>query len=80
VSSTDLTLNELVEVELVEGPALLAAVSSELRQAGYLLTCDRCRNSDELICAVMVLPALRAYWALCGPCLRQMPKSRGYVV
>jgi hypothetical protein len=80
VASTDLTMSELVEVELVEGPALLAAVSSELRNFGYLLTCDRCKNSSELISAVLVLPGSGAAWALCGPCLRQMPKSLGHVV
>jgi hypothetical protein len=80
VASTDLTMSELVEVELVEGPALLAAVSSELRNFGYLLTCDRCKNSRELISAILVIPGSGASWALCGPCLRQLPKSLGHVV
>ena len=80
MDSTDLTISELIEVELVEGPAFLAALSSELRSLGYLLTCDRCRDPHELISAILVLPAGEASWALCGPCMQQMPKSRGQVV
>jgi hypothetical protein len=80
VASTDLTMSELIEVELVEGPAFCAALSSELRNFGYLLICDRCKNSSELISAILVLPASGASWALCGPCMQQMPKSRGQVV
>ena len=79
MGSTDLTMSELIEVELVEGPALCAALSSELRNFGYLLTCDRCKDSSELISAILVLPAGGASWALCGPCMRQMPKSCGRV-
>ena len=74
VDSTALTMTELVGVELVEEPALLAAVGSELRNSGYLLTCDRCEDSRELISAFLVIPACGACWALCGPCLQQMPK------
>jgi hypothetical protein len=79
VDSIDLTMSELVVVELVEQPALLAAMNSELRNFGYLLTCDRCKNSRELIRAFLVIPACGASWALCGPCLQEMPKSSGRV-
>ena len=78
--STNLTLSELVEVELFDAPALLAAVSSELRNSGYQLTCDRCRNSRELLSAVLVLSGSDECWALCGPCLQEMPKPLGQVV
>ena len=77
---TDLTLSEFVEVNLFEEPALLAAMSSELRNSGYQLTCDRCRDSRELISAVLVIRASGACWALCGPCLRELPKPLGQVV
>jgi hypothetical protein len=80
VAFTDLTMSEFVEVKLFEGPALLAAVSSELRNSGYQLTCDRCRNSHELISAVLVILGSGACWALCGPCLRELPKPLGQVV
>ena len=79
MDSTDLTMSELVEVELVEGPVVFA-LSSELRNFGYLLTCDRCRDSRELISAILVFPAGGASWALCGPCMREMPKPLGLVV
>ena len=79
MDSIDLTMSELIEVELVEGPVIFA-LSSELRNFGYLLTCDRCKDSRELISAILVIPADGAAWALCGPCMRQMPKSRGQVV
>ena len=75
----DLTMSEFIEVELVEGPAIFA-LSSELRNCGYLLTCDRCKDSRELISAILVIPAGGTAWALCGPCMRQMPKSGGQVV
>lgn len=75
--SIDLTMSELVAFELVEEPALLAAVSSELLNSGYLLTCDRCKDSRESISAFLVIPACCASWALCGPCLQQLPKSLG---
>ena len=79
MDSIDLTMSELIEVELVEGPVIFA-LSSELRNFGYLLTCDRCKDSRELISAILVIPAGGAAWALCGPCMRQIPKSRGQVV
>lgn len=79
MASTELTMGELVEVELVDGPAVFA-LSSELRGFGYLLTCDRCKDSREPISAILVIPGSGASWALCGPCMRQMPKSRGQVV
>ena len=59
---------------------LLVAVGSESRNFGYLLTCDRCKDSSGLISAFLVIPAGCACWALCGPCLQQMPKSLGRVV
>jgi hypothetical protein len=79
VSSSDLTMSGLIEVELVEGPALFA-LSSELRNRGYLLTCDRCKDSRELISAILVISAGGAAWALCGSCMQQMPRSHGQVV
>jgi hypothetical protein len=79
VTSSDLTMDELIGVQLVEGPALFA-LSSELRSFGYLLTCDRCKDSRELISAILVIPLIGAAWALCGPCMRQMPRSHGQVV
>jgi hypothetical protein len=79
VASTELTMSELVEVELVEGPAVFA-LNSELRSFGYLLICDRCKDSREPIGAILVIPGSGASWALCGSCMQQMPKSRGQVV
>ena len=79
MASTDLTMSELIEIELVEGPEL-SDLSSELRDFGYLLTCDRCKDSRELISAILVIPASGVSWALCGTCMRQMPKSHGQVV
>ena len=77
--SIDSTMSELIEVKLVEGPTIFA-LSSELRNFGYLLTCDRCKDSRELISAILVIPGTGAAWALCGPCMRQIPKSGGQVV
>ena len=79
MDSTDLTMGDFIEVELVEGPAV-SMLSSELRNFGYLLTCDRCKDPGELISAILVIPASGASWALCGCCLRQIPNTRGQVV
>ena len=79
MASTELTMSELIQVELIEGPAVFA-LSSELRNFGYLLTCDRCRDSGELISAILVIPDSSESWALCGPCMRQMPRSLGQLV
>ena len=79
MDATDLPMSELIEVELVEGPAVFA-LSSEFRSFGYLLTCDRCKDPLEVISAILVIPASGASWGLCGSCIRQMPKSRGQVV
>ena len=79
MASAESTMSELVEVELVEGPAVFA-LSSELRNFGYLLTCDRCKDSREPISSILVIPGSGASWALCGTCMRQMPKSSGRVV
>ena len=80
MDSIDLTMSELVSFELVEDPALLAAVSFKLLNSGFLLTCDRCKDSLESISAFLVIPACGASWALCGPCLQQLPKSRSSVM
>jgi hypothetical protein len=68
---------ELVEVKIVEAETFFAGVSAELRNIGSLLTCDRCKDSRELICAVLVVSSCSEFWALCGTCLRQMPKPIG---
>ena len=79
MAATDLTMNDLIEVELVEGPSVFA-LSSEVRDFGYVLTCDRCKDSREPISAILVIQSSGASWALCGSCLQQMPKSLGHVV
>ena len=79
MDSADLTISEFIEVELVEGPAVFA-LSSELRNFGYLLTCDRCKDSRELVSAILVIQPSVASWALCSPCVQQMPKLLGRVV
>ena len=80
MDSIDLTMSELVGFELIEEPAFLAAVSSELLNVGYLLTCDRCKDSRELISAFLVIPSCGASWALCDRCLQQLPTPRGRVM
>jgi hypothetical protein len=79
VTSSDLTMSGLIEVELFEGQELFA-LTSELRSFGYLLTCDRCKDSRELVSGILVIPGSDAAWALCGLCMRQMPRSHGRVV
>ena len=71
---------ELVEVEIVQAQDFFAAMGAELPNLGALLTCDRCKDSRELICAVLVVSSCDEFWPLCENCLRQMPKSLGYVM
>ena len=42
---------------------------------GPLLNCARCDDLDEIVVAVMQVLPLEQTWALCGPCLRQLPQG-----
>jgi hypothetical protein len=65
---------ELIEVEIVKARDFFAAMSADSPDLGDLLTCDRCKDSRELICAVLVVSSCGEFWTLCENCLRQMPK------
>jgi hypothetical protein len=45
------------------------------RSAGPLLNCARCEDLDEIVVAVMQVMPFEQTWALCGPCLRELPKG-----
>jgi len=38
-----------------------------------LLVCDRCHDIEEIVVAMMRIVQIDEAWALCGPCLREMP-------
>jgi hypothetical protein len=40
---------------------------------GRFPVCERCHDAAEIVVAVMRILPLEKSWALCGPCLRQLP-------
>jgi hypothetical protein len=65
----------LVEIELIEDPSRVAALSAMVRSKGETLVCRRCMNASEVIAGVLVINAMGEHWALCGPCWREMPQG-----
>jgi hypothetical protein len=63
------------EVELMSDPAQLARLSARVSADGGLLVCDRCRNPEEIIVALLRINDLEGAWSLCGPCLRDLPQA-----
>jgi hypothetical protein len=63
------------EVELMSDPAQLALFSARISADGGLLVCDRCRNPEEIIAAILNIPDLQGAWSLCGPCFRELPQA-----
>jgi hypothetical protein len=41
----------------------------------FMLTCERCHNSKEVVVATMRILPFDKSWALCGACLSEMPKG-----
>jgi hypothetical protein len=39
------------------------------------LICDRCQNPDEIVVATVEISALAETYAVCGPCMRELPKG-----
>jgi hypothetical protein len=60
-------------IKLTEIPHL--AVPERFRPAGAqpLPICDRCRNVEEIVVAVMEIVALGETWVLCGACAHELP-------
>jgi len=65
----------LVEIELIEDPSSVAALSAKVRSKGEMLVCRRCMDASEVIAGVLVINAMDEHWALCGPCWREMPQG-----
>jgi hypothetical protein len=63
------------EVELMSDPAQLALLAARSRTDGGLPVCDRCRNPEEIIVAIMRIPDLEGEWSLCGQCFRELPQT-----
>jgi hypothetical protein len=39
------------------------------------LICDRCQNPDEIVVATVEISAIAETYAVCGPCMRELPKG-----
>jgi hypothetical protein len=63
----DLTI-EIIDIAQPE----LAAAFCMAREKPELI-CDRCQDSSELVIAVLEVYELDQSWALCGPCMRELP-------
>ena len=44
-------------------------------RALFLMTCGRCHNSKEVVVANLRILPFDVSWALCGPCLSELPKG-----
>lgn len=65
--------NDLVDVEILTDQSGLAGLSAEIRAEGGLLVCHRCDDVHGIIAGILVMRESEEAWALCGPCLRQIP-------
>ena len=57
-------------------PNLIVALCAAREQAE--LICDRCQNSDEIVVATVEIAAIGETLAVCGACMRELPK--GFVI
>jgi hypothetical protein len=44
-----------------------------------LLICERCKNVEEVVVAIMQIVQLDETWALCGNCTRELPAGHHLV-
>ena len=57
-------------------PNLIVALCAARAQSE--LICDRCHNRDEIVIATLEIVAIGETLAVCGACMRELPK--GFVV
>jgi hypothetical protein len=62
-----------VRVTDLQRSAITAAWRAALIEP--LPICDRCRDVDEIVVAIMQIAELGQTWALCGPCKQKLPKG-----
>jgi hypothetical protein len=61
----------IVELTDILQPGFSAACAKV--PARSLLICDRCHSLEEIIVAILTIPAIDTSWALCGLCARAVP-------
>jgi len=62
----DLTI-KLTEVPRTAPPSDSAITGKSL------LVCERCKDVEEIVVAIMQIVQLDETWALCGKCARELP-------
>src|SRR5258708_38568055 len=68
------TERNFIRVELIDDPASIAEYWARAGHAGDRMICRRCGDADLTIAAILVVPAGgEKQWALCAPCLLEMP-------
>jgi hypothetical protein len=65
--------NELIDVELLKDNASIVTLSNIIQAQGGMLICHRCHDAGEVIVGVLIIRDSEEAWALCGPCLQQVP-------
>jgi predicted amidophosphoribosyltransferase len=72
--------SELVRVELVYDPITVTECWFAARHSGELLVCYGCDDDNAWIVALLILVGLKGQdcVALCGACLRELPKGTTY--
>ena len=70
---------DLVDIELMSDRDNLVRLAKLARSNGRLLICHRCSDVKSIIAGVLIIHARDEAWALCGPCLRQVPLEGQFV-
>jgi hypothetical protein len=65
--------NSLIDIEVLQDQQSLNALSATLSSEGRLLVCHRCLDVSEVIAGILIMHESKEAWAVCGPCLRQLP-------
>jgi hypothetical protein len=65
--------NDLIDIELLSDNASIAALSNMVRAQGGMLICHGCHDVSEVIAGILIIRDSEEAWALCGPCLQQVP-------
>jgi hypothetical protein len=71
--SEDPEVDLIVEVTDISQPGFVAACAKVAAKS--LLVCGRCEDIEEIVVAILTVPALDASCALCGCCARSVPSG-----
>jgi hypothetical protein len=68
--------SQVVRVQLIKEPSIIAECRSILASAGAAFVCDRCTNADASVMAILILNEdPEECYAICAECLRELPEG-----